>query len=440
MAISLKLLGSLVLLAHQSNAEFSWDFNNKAQFAETPASAANPNITKLEPQFFKDLKSQRVRVKYGPHSVPSSKVIGGMATFLDRNAAKPCDDCLITYMHAGLEYPNGTVANSDTGMWLHHSVAINVGRKDTVCQASELAPQRFFASGNERTPVDLSVGGTSKTGYYLKAKDKMFMLMELMNEIPEMRDAVMTVDYEFIPGMPKGFQALDTIWLDIGGCMNSDVPPTSNTTSDYTMQPAFKMPMDGMILGMGSHLHDGGTHLTVTKNDKEICNSVATYGAAPGYIDSNMMPGMNMTGMQGMEGMKGMPGMDKPMAMMHVSNISSCYKPDNAEFKTGDEFQIKAFYDMTKHMGMYEADGKMSPIMGISIMYVVPQMKKMTGGENGGENGKGGGMKGGMNGTMTGGTGVSGGKNSTMPEMSLGMKNSVGIAGLAAAVFVALLI
>jgi hypothetical protein len=33
---------------------------------------------------------------------------------------KPCEECAITRLEAGLEYPNGTNANIDTGMWLHH--------------------------------------------------------------------------------------------------------------------------------------------------------------------------------------------------------------------------------------------------------------------------------------------------------------------------------
>jgi hypothetical protein len=33
---------------------------------------------------------------------------------------KPCSDCMILGMNAGLEYPDGKDANTDTGMWLHH--------------------------------------------------------------------------------------------------------------------------------------------------------------------------------------------------------------------------------------------------------------------------------------------------------------------------------
>jgi hypothetical protein len=34
--------------------------------------------------------------------------------------SKPCSDCMILGMNAGLEYTDGSDANTDTGLWLHH--------------------------------------------------------------------------------------------------------------------------------------------------------------------------------------------------------------------------------------------------------------------------------------------------------------------------------
>jgi hypothetical protein len=34
--------------------------------------------------------------------------------------AKPCNDCMIVGMNAGLEYADGSEANTDTKLWLHH--------------------------------------------------------------------------------------------------------------------------------------------------------------------------------------------------------------------------------------------------------------------------------------------------------------------------------
>jgi hypothetical protein len=62
-------------------------------------------------------------------------------------------------MQAGLTYPNGSYANADTGMWLHHVVLTNTAVPAAVCGLSN-GGDRFFASGNERTPVNICVNGS----------------------------------------------------------------------------------------------------------------------------------------------------------------------------------------------------------------------------------------------------------------------------------------
>jgi hypothetical protein len=64
--------------------------------------------------------------RYGPYKVPNMKVInmlgeeGALWNYADTSAPKPCEDCTIVGMNAGLEYADGTNANIDTGLWLHH--------------------------------------------------------------------------------------------------------------------------------------------------------------------------------------------------------------------------------------------------------------------------------------------------------------------------------
>jgi hypothetical protein len=112
----------------------------------------------LEPKSFKDLGATRVKISYGPYLVPavSDETTHGMKTFSAIMAQKPCGECLITGFLANLIFADGTVANANTGMWLHHTVFFNVNRTDTSCPRS---PDRFIAAGNERTPVDTTVGG-----------------------------------------------------------------------------------------------------------------------------------------------------------------------------------------------------------------------------------------------------------------------------------------
>lgn len=194
------------------------------------------------------------------------------------------------------------------------------------------------------------------------------MLMELMNSSPESREAIMTIDYEFVP-QPEAkeakFERVDTMWLDVGGCTGSEQTVKSNTTSEYEMAEPIEARRAGKVLGLGSHLHDGGINVEVKQNDKLICDSVAKYGESPAYVSSMPMPAM-----------PGRPAGD--MKMEHVSSISSCYKV--GEYKKGDKFSVKAYYDLEKHQGMKEADGKLAPVMGISLVYTVPERKNRENG------------------------------------------------------------
>jgi hypothetical protein len=60
-----------------------------------------------------------VKIRYGPHTL---KANSEEELFLTK-MKKPCDDCWITAFQGGLEYANGTIANADSGAWLHHMVS-----------------------------------------------------------------------------------------------------------------------------------------------------------------------------------------------------------------------------------------------------------------------------------------------------------------------------
>jgi hypothetical protein len=64
--------------------------------------------------------SKTVKLRYGPYKVPNASKGGMVWNNPDMSVEKPCQDCMIIGMNAGLEYPNGTNANIDSGMWLHH--------------------------------------------------------------------------------------------------------------------------------------------------------------------------------------------------------------------------------------------------------------------------------------------------------------------------------
>ena len=109
-------------------------------------------------QFFPSHGSKRVKISYGPFTATPMSVNDGMTDWVVPKAQKPCADCLVTWIRAGLEYPNGTDANADNGLWLHHTVFSNTQRAPIVCPQAKTGDE-FFASGNERTPVNICVNG-----------------------------------------------------------------------------------------------------------------------------------------------------------------------------------------------------------------------------------------------------------------------------------------
>ena len=135
---------------------------------------------------------------------------------------------------------------------------------------------------------------TDEVGYYVASNDNFGMVSELMNMSDEPGDVMVTITYEYIPSPSASFAHVQPLWLDIGpadGCRGSDMPAHANSTFNYS-STNWVAKSDGRVTFMGSHLHDGGTHLEIQLNGDTVCNSVADYGQTPAYID--IMP-MNMT-------------------------------------------------------------------------------------------------------------------------------------------------
>lgn len=96
------------------------------------------------------------------------------------------------------------------------------------------------------------------------------------------------------------------------------------------------------------------------KDDEKMCEGVPTYGATPGYVETMPMDGDGM-------------GMGMDMDMVHISNISSCV--GFGRMRKGQEWGVTARYDFDMHPGMQEMDGSLSPVMGISILYILDEKK-----------------------------------------------------------------
>jgi hypothetical protein len=262
----------------------------------------------------------------------------------------------------------------------------------------------------------LSTYRTDQAGYYIGPDDNFGFLVELMNMVEYSRDAVMTMTWEYIPSVPAGFDKVKPLWLDIGGCTgSSDQPAKANQAFQYTDPMPWTSNFNGRITWVGGHLHDGGVHLTVNKNNNILCDCIAAYGQSSAYVDGGSMSmsstmsgmsmrpratmsmsGMSMNSSMDMSGssmdmsttkassMAGiimgtstsmpmststsMAGMNMGTDTVHISSISSCSNVGIVGI--GDTLSITAYYNSTKYSLMTNTDGSLAPIMGIAIAYV----------------------------------------------------------------------
>ncbi|KAK3349995.1 hypothetical protein B0T25DRAFT_254938 [Lasiosphaeria hispida] len=330
--------------------------------AQTPSVAPVPcgndcvHTEALKPRFFPDLQSGRVLAKYGPLAVPSMNQNHGMRSY-QLEIPAPCDDCTITHAVADVEFANGAYANANTSMWLHHLVVANSNRTSVTCNG---VPEFAFVSGNERTPMSISVGGTKRAGYPIKKGERFFLIAELMNEARSAKDVLVKIDWEFVKSPPADFKAVTPVWLDVDGpCLprNGEVPlPENATVFNLVMNPPWKANFSGEVLWVIPHLHDGGDSLKVMKNNAVTCDSLPGYGETPGFRTPEVEHGHHGRTAKRHE------------EMLHISSMTVCDKIQRIE--VGDTWGVKADYNLTKHAPQGEGD-HLAPVMGIAVLFVV---------------------------------------------------------------------
>jgi hypothetical protein len=264
----------------------------------------------------------------------------------------------------GLEYADGKSANINKGMWLHHMVLFNTGpgREDFTCGEKDISlphavagvtprnSERIFASGNERTVCLFPNWGVHDAGYKLKPTDSFDAVLELMNENTEAKTVYVTMTYDIVDGHPFK-DDVRIIWLDIGQCGTSEFNPKKDVFSiDYN----WKSNVEGKVIAAIGHLHDGGSRITLSVDGQQTCDSFASYGGTPEYIQ------------------KSATGVHAHGALTHISEMAQCNAGTlpRDKISKGQNWAMRAEYDFNKHKGMKHEDGNWDEVMGISLMFV----------------------------------------------------------------------
>ena len=212
-------------------------------------------------------------VRYGPFTVPAASDTPGMLSAVRLAVARPCAACFITSFRPNLVYADGSTANHETDMMLHHAVWTSQFRSDATCgnEPLGLAGQRFFATGDERTVIGLPSG----YGYRVRWYDVWHMLVDLMNMAPYPQTVYVAVNYTY--RWPwESVRGVTPVWLDIDQCGDSEYSIPAGY-SDRHWDWSVNVP--GRVVAMIGHVHGHGLAVEATNESQggvSICKSLAT--------------------------------------------------------------------------------------------------------------------------------------------------------------------
>jgi hypothetical protein len=288
-------------------------------------------------------------IDYGPYTIPAGggdphdhHSMGMIANQIVQNIAKPCTGCTIIGVTPDLVYSDGSRANITEGPMLHHAMfsAQSSGKSDVTCGSSGpgILGERFFASGNERTPVDLT---SLPYGYKVNSTETWNMVFDLMNWETTSKTVKIRMTWKYATGTDHTSRApLRPVWLDVAQCtLNSYyTPPLGLSDTHYDWKASF----GGKLIAAAGHIHDHGVNIEVTNETTKtlLCNSVATTGGT-GYVTHS-------------DGRK------------HVSGMNVCTGNPISTIKKGDTIRLHSIYNIPEgHHAVEDA-------MGIAIAYINP--------------------------------------------------------------------
>lgn len=247
-------------------------------------------------------------VRWGPFTIPAADANGpgqlqntiakdsGCSWITDLFAEcvevpieKPCEDCYITGITPDLvDAGTDNSLNHANGGMLHHIVNMNFDRSDPTCPpnifalsnpiqllgAIEGGNERYFASGNERTLMDLPAG----YGYKVNPGDEWGIIFHIMNMTPQPRE----VEFKFTYRWVNSAQAVKPIWFDIDQCKDSEVELPGGYSDTHW---EWNSSLQGTIVAIGGHVHDYGISIALenASTGENICTSVAGYSEGSSF-------------------------------------------------------------------------------------------------------------------------------------------------------------
>ena len=288
-------------------------------------------------------------IDYGPYTIPAGNGdphdhdnAGMITNQIVTNIAKPCTGCTIVGVVPDLVYTDGTKATISQGPMLHHAMfaAQSSGKSDVTCPSKGpgLLGERFFASGDERTAIDLT---SLPYGYKVNSSETWNMVFDLMNWETTSKTVKIRMTWKYATGSDHTSRApLRPVWLDANQCsLNSYITvPTGLSDTHYDWKASF----GGKLIAAAGHIHDHGVNIELTNESTGgslLCNSVAGYGG---------------------------PGYETPDGRKHVSSMGVCTGNPLSTISKNQTIRLHGIYNVP------EGHHLIDDAMAIAIAYVNP--------------------------------------------------------------------
>ena len=225
-----------------------------------------------------DSNAHSVTLRVGPMNLPANTDHMKMPQPPDLIWAVPIEGWLLAY-HPRLVDSTGSAV---PGTVLHHTAFWNENRADFLCPNKE---EHIFGAGSEMTDW----GEVPGYGYHVQKGDKIRVETMVYNPTATSYDKVyLEVQIPFAdasgPSVGKLTQNVYPAWMDVASCGNSGYDlPTGKSTKSGTVTVKY----DGVLLGVGGHLHDYGRQVVLQNWSRK--ETVATLDAkvdSEGHLES----------------------------------------------------------------------------------------------------------------------------------------------------------
>jgi len=223
-------------------------------------------------------------LRYGPLLVPAGAgEQPGVFSAVVPAMPMPCTNCYLTGTDVDLVFEDGSSANLDNGLMLHHIVTFNTGRPDATCgpeTAIGSLGERFWAAGNERT------GGRFPPGFgYHYGTERVAGVVEIMNHSTQPRVVYVATTVSYVPDTTADMKPVRPVWLDEDNCRDSTYPVTAGPSNKVWR---WTSTVTGRVILAGGHVHNGGIKVVFGNETtgQHLCTSYAGYGTNPAFQGS----------------------------------------------------------------------------------------------------------------------------------------------------------